>query len=384
MLSKYGGDTIKKKFIFYSPGDRIYEIHLRREQFEIPRAFTRCGYDSILVSGRIDVPQDGEIGFFQTNSLFCNPLKIISEFKEVIRLFKKEKPDVVMIYHNNPFIPLIVVSYTILSYFYEDYEKKKVLWVLKSDWLETRKPGQHLLDRLVRIVGIFVSQFFLKYVLVETPCAVTRLSKFISNKKLILSSNFFPSSLNYSDKYENGRREHKLLTVAVISRQKGIHILINAFSRLSSQFSDWKIYIVGPVQDIRYYKELQVIIQVKKLESQVIFLGPLYNDKLKEEYSTASIFCLPSIYETFGIVRYEAVMAGLPVITSSAGCRDSLSDLGMLVYEYDRIDELTELLRNLMISEALRMKVSSNQQERLKHMKGSIYEFISFLNRKIP
>lgn len=374
---------VNKRFIFYSPGDRIYEIHLRREQFEIPRGFARNGYDSTLVSGLINVSQDVEIDFFQTNHLFSNQLQIINEVGEVIREFSKEKPDVVMVYHNNPLISLLVVSYRIFGHSKKDNGKKRVVWALKSDWLESRIPGQHPLGRLIRVLGIFVNQLFLNYILVETPCAFRSLSKFISEKKLVLSSNFFQSALNYSDKYENGKREHTLLTVAVVSRQKGIHILLNAFSRLSSQFLDWKVHVVGPMSDIEYYKELQEIVKAKGLESQVAFLGPLYGDKLREEYTTASIFCLPSIYESFGIVRYEAAIAGLPVVTSNAGCGEFLSQLGMLVYEYERIDELTELLKNLMSSETLRIRVSSNQQENLRDIRGSISDFIGLLERKI-
>lgn len=374
--------NVNKKFIFYSPGDRIYEIHRRREQFEIPRMFARNGYDSILVSGLINVSQDEEIDYFQTNHLFSDPLQIINELGEVIRKFRKEKPDVVMIYHNNPLISLLVVSYRIFGHFNKDNERKKVVWVLKSDWLESRIPGQHHLDRLLRVLGAFVNQLFLNYILVETPCAIRSLSRFISNKKLILSNNFFPSSLNYSNKYENGKRERIILTVAQVSKQKGIHIMLNAFSRLSSQFPDWKVHIVGPMPDIKYYKELQEIVKVKGLVSQVTFLGPLYGDKLKDEYTTASIFCLPSIYESFGIVRFEAAIAGLPVVTSKTGCGEYLSQLGMLVYEYERIDILTELLKNLMNSETLRIRVSSNQQEKLRDIRGSISEFIGLLERK--
>ena len=62
--------SINKKFIFYSPGDKIYEIHVRREQFEIAKAFARNGYSSTIMSGIINVPQDEEINFFQTNNLF--------------------------------------------------------------------------------------------------------------------------------------------------------------------------------------------------------------------------------------------------------------------------------------------------------------------------
>ena len=372
---------INKKFIFYSPGDKIYEIHARREQFEIARAFAKNGYSSTIMSGIIDVPQDGEIKIFQTNNLFFNPLGIINEFGRVIRKFRNEKPDVVMIYHNNPLISLLVVSYTIINYINKDNKTNKTMWVLKSDWLE-KKPGQHFFDSFFRVVGIFVNQLFFKYLLVENSCGFNSLSRLISHKKLILSGNFFPSSICYKDKYENGKREHIVLTVARISKQKGIHIMLNAFSRLASQFTEWKVHIVGPIEDIEYYKELLEMVTAKGLESQVSFLGPLYGDDLKEEYSSASIFCLPSVYETFGIARYEAAMAGIPVITSDAGCGEDLRELCMFVYKNHGTDNLEELLRNLMINEALRKKVSLDQQEKVKHIKGTISEFISLISEK--
>jgi glycosyltransferase involved in cell wall biosynthesis len=255
------------------------------------------------------------------------------------------------------------------------------MWVLKSDWLE-KKPGQHFFDGFFRVVGIFVNQLFLKYVLVENSCALNSLSRLISHKKLILSGNFFPSSICYRDKYENGKREDIVLTVARISKQKGIHIMLNAFSSLSSQFPEWKVHIVGPIEDIEYYQELLEMVTAKGLESHVSFLGPLYGDDLKDEYSSASIFCLPSIYETFGIARYEAAMAGIPVITSDAGCGKDLRELSMFVYKHDRTDDLKELLRNLMLNEALRKKVSLDQQEKLRDIKGTISEFISLISEK--
>ena len=148
--------SIKKKFIFYSPGDRIYEIHTRREQFEIPREFSKKGYNSTIVSGRIEVPPDEHINFFETNNLFSNPFGIINEVGKVIKRLRKEKTDIVMIYHNNPLIPLFFISNMILSYIERGNERKKIVWVLKSDWLDIKPPSQSCLNRLLRIMGFFL------------------------------------------------------------------------------------------------------------------------------------------------------------------------------------------------------------------------------------
>ena len=45
--------------------------------------------------------------------------------------------------------------------------------------------------------------------------------------------------------------------------------------------------------------------------------------KLSKYYNLSDCFIFPSNLETFGIVLVEAMMAGLPIITSDApGCRD--------------------------------------------------------------
>jgi glycosyltransferase involved in cell wall biosynthesis len=54
----------------------------------------------------------------------------------------------------------------------------------------------------------------------------------------------------------------------------------------------------------------------------VVGLGRLSDDELADEYSRATVFCLPSSYEGFGIPYAEAMAAGVPVVaTPNIGAR---------------------------------------------------------------
>ncbi len=50
----------------------------------------------------------------------------------------------------------------------------------------------------------------------------------------------------------------------------------------------------------------------------VSFLGKLADEDLPLWYNRASVFCLPSLFEGFGIVCLEAMACGTPVLASRA------------------------------------------------------------------
>ena len=97
---------------------------------------------------------------------------------------------------------------------------------------------------------------------------------------------------------------------------------------------------------------------------------------MRQEYSKASIFCLPSISESFGIVRTEAAASGIPVITSSAGCGTDFKDLGMSIFENGNVVELTTQLEQFMSDNELRMATAKFQSSRIKTFADLTLEFI--------
>ncbi|AFY40849.1 glycosyltransferase family 4 protein [Nostoc sp. PCC 7107] len=120
--------------------------------------------------------------------------------------------------------------------------------------------------------------------------------------------------------------EKIILYVGRIHPEKGIHLLIEAFSILSQQVSQVKLRIIGPSKGSQggggdnYLNQLKL--QAQKLN--VEFLDPIFSvQKLVEVYRQADVFCYPSLAEkgeAFPIAPLEAMATGLVPIVSNLSC----------------------------------------------------------------
>lgn len=89
----------------------------------------------------------------------------------------------------------------------------------------------------------------------------------------------------------------------------------------------------------------------------VTVLGRLDDAALAEEYRRAWVFCLPSVYEGFGIPYAEAMAAGLPVVaTPNAGARfvTNEGEFGILT----DLDSIAVPLSNLLVDRDARARMS--------------------------
>jgi len=368
-----------RKFLFYSPMDQLSGIHLKKDMFEIPRGFNNNGFKSIIVSGRFLLPPEEGIKFLETNNVHRNSFFICLELVKLIKIIISEEPDVIMFFHNNPYVPIIVTSASLLRK--KDLSKgRRTIWIIKSDWDGTRKINETRTGRLMRNLFFSFNSLFVDYITSETTCGIKVLSRYVKREKLLLFPNSFSSRFLEIRGYEETPRKPIILTVARIARQKGLHILLEAFNSLKDEFKEWNIHMVGPVEDKNYYRELLDYIQANNLSSRVQFYFLLGEAALKEEYRSASFFCLPSVYESFQITRMEAAASGLPVITSDAGCGHDFEMIGMKIFKNGDLNGLTLLLKQLMSNEGLRKEISKVQQSNIKSFQEVVSEFIRTLN----
>jgi glycosyltransferase involved in cell wall biosynthesis len=110
------------------------------------------------------------------------------------------------------------------------------------------------------------------------------------------------------------RRPHVgpvILCVARMYPRKRLADLLHAAAILRARVPGLQVRVVGrgPEWDalVRLHAELA-------LGDTVTLLGDLTRERLAEEYVNASVFCLPSVQEGFGIVFLEAMAAELPVV----------------------------------------------------------------------
>ncbi len=135
----------------------------------------------------------------------------------------------------------------------------------------------------------------------------------------------------------------RIVFVGRLAPEKGVHLLIEAFSRVAPRFPDATLDLIGP-SDISppefvdprhedpvlvplgpwlarpgtYRKELQR--RAAGLGGRIRFLGPVDNARLPALLRGAGLLAMPSLWhEPFGIPVVEAMAAGLPVVASDAG-----------------------------------------------------------------
>lgn len=119
----------------------------------------------------------------------------------------------------------------------------------------------------------------------------------------------------------------KILYVGNVIRRKGLHILLDALSRIPPQ--DWCLTVVGRLDlEPRYVSRINADVKAMPVGAQVNVIGEIPFAEMPKIFSEHQLFVMPSLYEPFGIVYVEAMGAGLPLIASSAGASAELVDHG--------------------------------------------------------
>ncbi|MEM7544278.1 MAG: glycosyltransferase family 4 protein [Pseudomonadota bacterium] len=109
-----------------------------------------------------------------------------------------------------------------------------------------------------------------------------------------------------------------ILTVASITPRKGHDVLVRALARIEDQ--DWTCLLAGPDdRNAATADALRAQIAAAEMKHRIHMIGPQSAEELDALYARATIFCLPSRYEGYGMVFAEAMMRGLPVVACDAG-----------------------------------------------------------------
>mgnify|MGYP001818243275 CR=1 FL=1 len=152
--------------------------------------------------------------------------------------------------------------------------------------------------------------------------------------------------------------------------RKGQKLLIDALSDLRANAS-WRCWIVGGVQsrsEKACFHELESQVQKEGLTDRILFIGQ--RDDVPRLMAAADIFCQPNLRaESFGVVFIEAMLAGLPVVTSALGGAIEIVDRqsGILVPANDR-QAVTEALRNLLADPGLRQRLGADGPARARKL----------------
>jgi len=209
------------------------------------------------------------------------------------------RPDVVHIHNIGPgmFAPLLKLMglRVVLTYHSPNYEHDK--WNGPARWLlrQCERLSLRFSDRV-----IFVNKYQME------KCGALDKSVFIPNGIDPVTRSEFTSFLE-----RHGIRQGEyLLAVGRLTPEKGLEYLVEAANRLPQV---QQVVIAGASDHDSAYREL---LQRLDINEKVIFTGFTTGEDLRQLYSHARCFVLPSVNEGFPMVMLEAMAYGLSILCS--------------------------------------------------------------------
>lgn len=209
---------------------------------------------------------------------------------------------------------------------------------------ETWLSGRKILLNAKRI-------FFISKALMDRFCGhrlIVPLLPEIENKMLLIPNGIDDYYLDHvNHEIHSG---HRVLYVGDFSDNKNVKRLGEAVLQLSGEenLNDIQLTLVGGGK--AQNNDIQDLIDANS--ERFHYLGPIYDKaRLCEAFNQHSVFAMPSIYETFGLVYLEALSQNLPVLYTKGQGIDGLFDesvgIGVNPLSVQSIkDAIRELLLN--------------------------------------
>ncbi|MBH23405.1 MAG: hypothetical protein CMH57_02860 [Myxococcales bacterium] len=103
-------------------------------------------------------------------------------------------------------------------------------------------------------------------------------------------------------------------TIARLVHHKGVDVLLRAVARLSSTHPDLHTLIIGDGDELTALKRLARELGVA---TRVTFTGYLKDPRdTRDAYRLMTLFCLPTCWESFGVVFAEAMAMQIPIVAT--------------------------------------------------------------------
>lgn len=316
---------------------------------------------------------------FLINSLFS-----FKTLKELNKILKKNNPDVAQVYN---IFPLISPS---------------VYWVLKKN----RIPIVQMINnfRLLCINGLFLDRkgicekckngnfvhgilkkcnresiiISLLYALITTLIRkyfINKINIFVVSNEFVkqkyVEGGFNPETIKIKPNFINNNYyanqidkspEKYIAYVGRISKEKGIHTLINAMKYCS----DIKLKIIGTGPELN---NIRRFIKDRKL-SNIDILGYLSQEEKELILKNTFFLIFPSeCYENFPVTILEAYKFGIPIIGSNHGAMISLIEDNVTGFHFKvgDVKDLAQKIKKLWSSPELRDKLSINAKRKIEN-----------------
>ena len=161
--------------------------------------------------------------------------------------------------------------------------------------------------------------------------------------------NLDPEKIN-----DSGKKGNKFLFVGRDFKRKNLPLVLKAFELAKKERSDIELYVAGVDQ-----KKISCTIP-----DGTVILGDLSYNQLIEYYNKCDVFCMPSVFEAYGLVFAEALTYGLPCIGRDAYEMPYFIEEGVTGYllKNEFAEELSAYMLDLLQNEKIKSNVKARRE----------------------
>jgi len=299
-------------------------------------------------------------GITQISSLRFNPIMLL----KLPKIIKKHK--IQLIHAQGRLFPISWLT-TIMN----KLVFKRPMFVNVQGRLEVGISGV-IENAFDKIITKHIYQKVLKKIICVSESLKARLSNLgIKDEKLVVISNGVDISkftkipdAKFFDKYLDGKNDYKkVVFVGRLDAQKGVEYLIRAIPNVIKNYSKVHFFILG---NGNLEKMLKNLVKELKIQQYVSFIDFIPLEKMPLFYTSADIFCLPSLHEGFPLSITEALSIGLIIVASKVeGIPEAIVENknGFLASPKNFIELSEKLVKALTLNED---KVKEIQENNIK------------------
>ena len=297
---------------------------------------------------------------------------------------KKKKCDLVQIYNFSQFVPIV-------RFF---NPKIKIILNMRCEWL-SQIDSSYIWKRIKKVDKITSCSEYITNKIKKSFPEISYKCKTIYNG---VDTNVFLPEKPVLKKQNETNTFYKLLFVGRGSPEKGVHILLEAFSIVLRDTPNVQLDIVGSrgkvpfeylvglhddkskVYELKkfyeegqadsYYRYCEELAKSLGIADKVNFLGGQTYDKMAEIYRKTDVVVNPSYSESFGRSLIEAMASGKPVIASRVGGMTEIingSGAGLL-FEAGDVAAFANLIGSLLKNKKMRENMGCAGRKRVEEV----------------
>ena len=290
----------------------------------------------LLLFNRVDYELDKSTKIFDFTGKKSSRLKRLPYWLRTIRHYvKKEKPDVIVSFAARINVLVLLATLGLR------------VKVIVSERNDPKCDGRGFITRLmVRLLYPFANRIIFQ----------TKRSLQYFPKNILKKGEVIPNPISVSC-YASNQKEKKIVTVGRLTKQKNQSLLIKAFANIQKDFPDYELYIYGEGEQ---KGSLKVLSESLNIVNKVHFEGNVPN--VHEKIADAELFVLPSDYEGLSNALLEALMMGLPCISTNCAGADEFieNETSGFIVPVGNQEKLENAMRKLLLNTNMQKKFSEN------------------------